>query len=298
MPGTISESLEFAPTGATLAAAIAELNELGDERRRRGRRRRARERALRAVSARSSADDRLSRRPRMVERSCARAGAAARDGTRQPTDSTCRHSPLENAGGLVHLGSTYLEPLEAAGDPRVTLTSLADARRNARDRVDAVHLQIVAPDSGSLHRPRHRVSELRCVRRRTGRRDRRSPLATHLDVASGLAECGLSAHGDSCSAPARARRSSSGISAAPKRSSPGSSKWTSVRRARLDYVAVQQADEGARDLSAPARALCARGGHQLAHRRPRRRAASAAMLRCATRRRRCDGRDERDVLRA
>ena len=54
---------------------------------------------------------------------------------------------VENAGGLVHLGSTYLEPLESAADPRVTLASLADARRTLRERVDAVHLQIIAPDT-------------------------------------------------------------------------------------------------------------------------------------------------------
>ena len=54
---------------------------------------------------------------------------------------------VENAGGLVHLGSTYLEPLEAKADPRVTLASLADARAALRECVDAVHLRIVAPET-------------------------------------------------------------------------------------------------------------------------------------------------------
>ena len=54
---------------------------------------------------------------------------------------------VENAGGLVHVGSTYLEPRERAGDARVTLTSLADARRRVAERVATVHLQIVAPST-------------------------------------------------------------------------------------------------------------------------------------------------------
>jgi len=37
---------------------------------------------------------------------------------------------VENAGGLVHLGSTYLDPIERHGDARVTLLSLADATRS------------------------------------------------------------------------------------------------------------------------------------------------------------------------
>jgi FeS assembly protein SufD len=37
---------------------------------------------------------------------------------------------VENAGGLVHFGSTYLDPVERHGDARVTLLSLADAARS------------------------------------------------------------------------------------------------------------------------------------------------------------------------
>jgi Fe-S cluster assembly protein SufD len=52
---------------------------------------------------------------------------------------------LENAGGLVHAGSMYLEAPDTLRDPRFTLISLADARRAMPERVDAVHLQIIAP---------------------------------------------------------------------------------------------------------------------------------------------------------
>jgi len=50
-----------------------------------------------------------------------------------------------NAGGMVHAGSTYLAPAERLGDPRVTLTALADAQRTHGARVAAVHGRIVAP---------------------------------------------------------------------------------------------------------------------------------------------------------
>lgn len=36
---------------------------------------------------------------------------------------------VENAGGLVHAGSTFLEPAQPLGDSRIVLTSLADAAR-------------------------------------------------------------------------------------------------------------------------------------------------------------------------
>lgn len=143
MPGTISESLEFAPAGAMLAAAVAVLNELGanaggavDAGVREG----ALQAFLRAPEPTSF--------PAGLEWSSGRARvpvlpratpARAADGLDLPALA------VENAGGLVHLGSTYLEPLEAAGDPRVTLVALADARRTARERVDAVHLHVVAP---------------------------------------------------------------------------------------------------------------------------------------------------------
>jgi len=54
---------------------------------------------------------------------------------------------LANAAGLVHLGSTYLAPDRTGGDPRITVRALADARRLDRARVDAVHGRLVAPDA-------------------------------------------------------------------------------------------------------------------------------------------------------
>jgi Fe-S cluster assembly protein SufD len=54
---------------------------------------------------------------------------------------------LENAGGLVHLGSTYLEPAQRLGDPRVTLLALADAKRTMPERVAAVAGRVVAADA-------------------------------------------------------------------------------------------------------------------------------------------------------
>jgi Fe-S cluster assembly protein SufD len=50
---------------------------------------------------------------------------------------------VENAGGLVHLGSTYLEPQKRLGDPRVSMRSLADAARAEPAAVRAVLGRIV-----------------------------------------------------------------------------------------------------------------------------------------------------------
>ena len=54
---------------------------------------------------------------------------------------------VENAGGLVHVGSTYLQAPEVRGDPRVMLVALADAKRTHRAHVEAVHGKIVALDA-------------------------------------------------------------------------------------------------------------------------------------------------------
>jgi len=54
---------------------------------------------------------------------------------------------VENAGGLVHVGSTYLQAHDVRGDPRVVLLALADAKRAHRASIDAVHGKIVAPDA-------------------------------------------------------------------------------------------------------------------------------------------------------
>jgi Fe-S cluster assembly protein SufD len=47
------------------------------------------------------------------------------------------------ARGLVHAGSTFLEPADPAGDPRVVIGSLADAARAQPGRVAEVHGRIV-----------------------------------------------------------------------------------------------------------------------------------------------------------
>ena len=153
MSGTISEPLDFAPTGAMLAAAIDELRELGP---RGGGAVEAgvRERALRAfLHAQrertafppgwrhdyakldfaglewSSGRARVPALPRMT-------GARSEDGDVPAL-------AVDNAGGIVHAGSTYLEPFESAADPRVRSAALADAR----DAAAATHLQIVAPET-------------------------------------------------------------------------------------------------------------------------------------------------------
>ena len=155
MAASISEALDFAPTVAMLAAAVAELAELGA---RSGGavgatlRQRALERYLKTAGARSLT-------PPQWRHDYAALGF---DGlqwssgrmrvpmlppySRQNADPDAADAPalaIENAGGLVHAGSTYLEPIERSGDPRIVLRSLADARREQPDRVAAIHGKIV-----------------------------------------------------------------------------------------------------------------------------------------------------------
>jgi FeS assembly protein SufD len=54
---------------------------------------------------------------------------------------------IENAGGIVHVGSTYLQPASQLGDPRVTCSSLADARRRLPERGTLAQAHIVAPET-------------------------------------------------------------------------------------------------------------------------------------------------------
>jgi Fe-S cluster assembly protein SufD len=54
---------------------------------------------------------------------------------------------LANAAGLVHLGATYLAAARAAGDARIVVSALADAQRQDAARVAAVHGTIVPPDA-------------------------------------------------------------------------------------------------------------------------------------------------------
>jgi Fe-S cluster assembly protein SufD len=159
MRGTISEPLDFAPTGAMLAAAIDELDELGD----RGGGAVApgvREKALRAFV--QAARERTVLPPQWrhdyaaldftgLEWSSGRARVPvlprATPALRSDEAGDVPALAVENAGGLVHLGSTYLEPPASGADPRITLTSLADARRTVPERLGAIHLQIVTPDT-------------------------------------------------------------------------------------------------------------------------------------------------------
>jgi Fe-S cluster assembly protein SufD len=156
MAGTLSPPLDFQPAPALLAAAIEELTALGaggggavDS-------------AVRAaaLTAFRAARESAPPPPRWrhdygaldyagLQWSSGRVSVPAlpravlRPGG--PEDGDVPALAVENAGGLVHLGSTYLEPLAPATDPRVTLLALADARRAFPERVAAVHLRIVAP---------------------------------------------------------------------------------------------------------------------------------------------------------
>jgi Fe-S cluster assembly protein SufD len=159
MAGSISEALDFQPTPAMLAAALDEFEDLGlgsgsavaaD----------VRQKALRTYLQ-------AAREPRSVPpqwrhdyASLGFAGLTWSSGrarvpmlpraTARPADDAENDAPalaVENAGGLVHLGSTYLDPAQATIDPRVTLRSLADARRALPDRVAAAHLRIIAPET-------------------------------------------------------------------------------------------------------------------------------------------------------
>jgi Fe-S cluster assembly scaffold protein SufB len=133
---SVSEGLPFAPTRALLNDAVAELDELGDDG---GSALDPRTRSLaldayrafprgseklpatwRHDYARLTFDDLVWSSGRM------RVPVLPRTFGR-PVDGDAPALALENAGGIVHLGSTYLEPLERTGDPRITLTALADA---------------------------------------------------------------------------------------------------------------------------------------------------------------------------
>jgi Fe-S cluster assembly protein SufD len=156
----LSEHIDFRPDRATLAAVLDELEELGprsggavDARARRaalaayenaGRERVAYPPRWRHDYAALSFDDlvwstgraRVAARPRFVR------GRARDEGADEPSALAD-----ENAGGIVHAGSTYLEPAVRLGDARITLASLADARRTASRSVDDIHGRIVAPGS-------------------------------------------------------------------------------------------------------------------------------------------------------
>ena len=156
---TISDPLNFQPTPALLAAALDEFEDLGtagggaiDAA--------VRQRALQSYL-------RAPRDPRIVPPqwrhdyasldfsgltwSSGRARVPVLPRATAPAEcDSADDAPalaIDNAGGLVHLGATYLDPLAPAIDPRITLIALADARRRFADRVAATHLRIVAPET-------------------------------------------------------------------------------------------------------------------------------------------------------
>jgi Fe-S cluster assembly protein SufD len=266
IPGTISAPLDFAPTGALLAAAIGELDELGargggvvDTA--------VREKALHAfLNARRKVMPKQWRHDYSalgfagLEWSSGRArvpvlprftAASADDAGDVPALA------VENAGGLVHLGSTYLEPLETAGDPRVTLLALADARRMQREQVDAVHLRVVAPGAD-------RFTALSTAFQNCG---------AYVDVPDGvvveapLQLVWMSRPGaPSAVFPHTVIRVGAGARVTIVERHIGSTEALIAGiveadlapGARLDYVAIQQTDEGAR-IFMHRRARCAAG---------------------------------------
>jgi Fe-S cluster assembly protein SufD len=154
---TTQEPLEFRPSTRVLAAALDELADAGsagggavDETTRR--------RALAAYLAAGSETPPLPAGWRHPYASLPFADLAWSTGRmrvpalpkmlpRSTSDADVPALALDAAAGLVHLGSIYLEPARADGDPRVTVTSLADAQRRDRAAVARVHGRIVAPDA-------------------------------------------------------------------------------------------------------------------------------------------------------
>lgn len=146
--------MEFAPTGAMLAAAVDELRELGA---RGGGAVDAgvRERALHAFLNAPGQPAALPPGWRHDYAKLDFGGLVWSSGRTRvpalPLPTTARDAAsgdvpalaVDNAGGIVHAGSTYLQPPAPAADPRVRLAALADAR----DAAAAVHLRIVAPDT-------------------------------------------------------------------------------------------------------------------------------------------------------
>jgi Fe-S cluster assembly protein SufD len=156
-----ADALEFEPSAAMLGAALDELDDLGaagggaiDVTVRRA--------AFAAYVARAAERERFPARWRH-DYATLRFDDLRWSSGRMRVPALPRHVPgrrdaadgggdapalaVENAGGLVHLGSIFLEPERRAGDPRVTLLALADARRTLRPRVDDLAGAIVPLDT-------------------------------------------------------------------------------------------------------------------------------------------------------
>jgi Fe-S cluster assembly protein SufD len=144
---SIAEPVDFQPTASTLAAALDELEDVGASGG--GAVGTATRRAALAAYARFGPDvppvpagwrHRYGALPfRELEWSTGRLRVPALPpvSTRGSDDQPAL--AVANAAGLVHLASTYLEPQGRTGDPRVTVVALADAKRRNAARVDAVH---------------------------------------------------------------------------------------------------------------------------------------------------------------
>lgn len=160
MTRTITEAIDFAPTGRVLDAAIAAIASAG-----------AFGGAVGSPEDRRAAFDafrRLSRRapaypPRWRHRDALRhfedltwttgrlplpprrTGAAGLAPVREEASPDGQPTALAvaNAGGLVHLGSTLLAAAAGENDPRFTLSSLADAVRKTPKRVGTLYGRLV-----------------------------------------------------------------------------------------------------------------------------------------------------------
>ena len=141
MPASRTESLAFSPTTSTLDFAIDELEEIGSSSGG------AVSASVRRTALARYLDSARQRAPRHVRLrhdyealgfedlvwSSGRLRVATLPQTRAvPANDSLGDAPslaVENSGGIVHTGSTYLQPGATRGDDRLTIVALADAVR-------------------------------------------------------------------------------------------------------------------------------------------------------------------------
>jgi len=276
----ISETLAFAPTKAMLAAALDELADLGaqsgsavDS----ASRLRALDAYLAAPAERGAPPTwrhdyaRLpfadlawsSGRMRVPALPPGRARPVA---PRELDDQDAPALAVENAGGLVHLGSTYLEPQERRGDARVAMLALADAQRLQRAALAAIHGTIVAPDAD-------RFTALATAYQNCGAFVD-IPADVVLDAPLQLVWASRPGEASAVFPHTVVRVGANAQATIIERFVGETESFISAivevdleRGARLDYVAIQQTDEGAR-LFVHRGARCAEGatiGWHVAH---------------------------------
>jgi Fe-S cluster assembly protein SufD len=131
----ISEPFDFAPSTAALAAATRELDDLG----------RQGGGAVDALSRRRALDAylRFGREEKRFPQRWRHDYAALPFDELSWSSGRMAVPATQIAAGLVHAGSIYLEPPAPAGDPRILLAALADAAQAVPDRVAAVSGHIV-----------------------------------------------------------------------------------------------------------------------------------------------------------